>query len=68
VVTDGVEGYLIEPLNVEAMAERALEVLSDETRRREMGKRGRESARRRFCTSKIIPQYEAYYRRILAAT
>jgi L-malate glycosyltransferase len=68
VVTDGVEGYLIEPLNVEAMAERALDVLSDETRRREMGKRGRESARRRFCSSKIIPQYEAYYRRILAAT
>ncbi len=68
VITDGVEGYLVEPLNVEKMAERALDVLSDEGRRREMGERGRESARRRFCSSRIIPQYEDFYHRILAAS
>ncbi len=68
VITDGVEGFLVEPLNVAKMAERAIDLLSDETRRREMGVRGRESARRRFCTSMIIPQYEDYYHRVLAAT
>ncbi len=68
VITDGVEGYLVEPLNIEKMAARALDVLSDETARRAMGKRARETARRRFCTTKIIPQYEDYYHRVLAAT
>ncbi len=68
VITDGVEGYLVEPLNVEKMTERAIDILSDETRRREMGARARESARRRFCSSKIIPQYEDFYHRVLAAT
>jgi N-acetyl-alpha-D-glucosaminyl L-malate synthase BshA len=68
VITDGVDGYLVEPLHIEKMAEKALEVLSDENRRREMGKRARETARSRFCASKIIPQYEDYYHRVLAAT
>ncbi len=68
VITDGVEGYLVEPLNVDKMAECAISVLSDENRRREMGANGRASARRRFCTSMIIPQYEDFYHRVLAAT
>ncbi len=65
VVTDGVEGFLVEPHNVDRMAERALEILCDAPRHREMGIRARESARKRFCSSKIIPQYEAYYREVL---
>lgn len=68
VITDGVEGYLVEPLNVEKLAERALFVLGDEARRREMGVCARESAKKRFCTSKIIPQYIDYYYRVLAST
>jgi N-acetyl-alpha-D-glucosaminyl L-malate synthase BshA len=67
VVTDGVDGYLVEPHNLDQMAERALYILTDEARRREMGKRARESARERFCASKIIPQYEAYYEKVLGS-
>jgi N-acetyl-alpha-D-glucosaminyl L-malate synthase BshA len=65
VVTDGVEGYLVEPRNVDKMAERALQILTDEACRLEMGERARKSARARFCASKIIPQYEAYYEKVL---
>ncbi len=68
VVTDGVEGFLVEPRNVQKMAERSLEILSHDAVRKEMGKRARKSARARFCSSKIIPQYEQYYRKILAST
>jgi N-acetyl-alpha-D-glucosaminyl L-malate synthase BshA len=66
VVDEGEVGYLVEPRDVETMAERALAIVSDEARRREMGRRARETARARFCASKIIPEYEAYYRSVLA--
>jgi L-malate glycosyltransferase len=67
VVTEGVDGFLVEPHNTKEMAARALEILSDPQKRAEMGKRARKSARSRFCSSKIIPQYEAYYRKVLAS-
>ncbi len=65
VVTDGKEGYLVEPRNVELMAEKALLILSDESARRAMGRRARENAQKRFCSSMIIPQYEEFYRKVL---
>ena len=68
VVQDGVEGFLVAPRDVQTMAARAVQILSDETGRREMGRRARKSARARFCSSKIIPQYENYYRKIISAS
>ncbi len=68
VVEDGVNGFLAEVGDVETMAQRALAVLGDEARLREMGKRARRSAQARFCASKIIPQYEEFYRAVLERT
>jgi L-malate glycosyltransferase len=65
VITDGVEGFLVEPQNVADMAARALYILADDSRRREMGARARETAQLRFCSTKIIPTYEAFYRKVL---
>jgi len=67
VLEDGVEGYLVAPREVDEMAARALHILSDENRRLEMGRRGRENARARFCADDVIKQYEEYYAKILAA-
>ena len=67
VVTDGKEGYLVGARDVETMANRSIEILADEKRRREMGRRGRETAKARFCSDAIVTQYENYYRRILSA-
>ncbi len=67
VITDGVEGYLVEPGNLRGMAQRAIQVLSDDAARKAMGKRARLSARSRFCSSMIIPQYENFYRKVLSA-
>jgi len=66
VVTDGEEGYLVEPHDIDGMAERALKILSDPQRRLEMGRRGRKTAQARFCASEIVKQYESFYERILA--
>jgi N-acetyl-alpha-D-glucosaminyl L-malate synthase BshA len=65
VVSDGVDGFLVECRNVNEMAKQALTVLCDPSRRKEMGKRARETASARFCSTKIIPQYEQYYRQVL---
>jgi L-malate glycosyltransferase len=65
VVEQGKSGFLADVGDVETMARYAIEILKDENRLRTMGKQCREAARARFCTTKIIPQYEQFYRRVL---
>ena len=65
VVQHGVDGYLVEPRDVASAGRYAIEILSRADRGREIGKRAREDARRRFCAEDVIPHYEAYYRRVL---
>jgi N-acetyl-alpha-D-glucosaminyl L-malate synthase BshA len=66
VVTDGVEG-LLEPVgSVEAMARRAVDLLRDPVRHARM----REAAvarAREYSTDIVVPQYEAYYRKVMAS-
>jgi N-acetyl-alpha-D-glucosaminyl L-malate synthase BshA len=66
VVEHGVDGFLVEPGDVNAAANYAIELLSRADRGREMGQRARVDAKRKFCAKDVIPAYEAYYRRVLA--
>ena len=65
VIDHGISGYLADVGDVETMARYAIELLSDENRLREMGKRARAVAMERFCSTKIVKQYEDFYRRVL---
>jgi len=65
VIEHGESGYLAGVGDVQAMAGYALDLLRDETNLRAMGKASRASAQSRFCSSKIIPQYEEFYRWVL---
>lgn len=65
VIEHGKSGYLADVGDVQAMAGYALDLLRDETNLRAMGKASRASAQSRFCSSKIIPQYEEFYRWVL---
>jgi len=65
VIEHGKSGYLAEVGDVETMARYAIELLTDESRLRAMGKESRAGAQSRFCSSKIIPQYEDFYLRVL---
>jgi glycosyltransferase involved in cell wall biosynthesis len=65
VVTHGVDGYLIPPRDVAAGAKYALEILQSPDRGRAMGKLARKNAKARYCANDVIPQYEAYYQRVL---
>jgi N-acetyl-alpha-D-glucosaminyl L-malate synthase BshA len=65
VITDGVEGCLVEAHNIEQMASCAVHILADEAIRREMGKRARDKALANFCSNRVISAYENYYQRLL---
>jgi L-malate glycosyltransferase len=65
VIDHGKSGYLADVGDVDTMAGYAIELLSDEQRLKEMGKVARASAMERFCSTKIVKQYEDFYRRVL---
>jgi L-malate glycosyltransferase len=65
VIEHGKSGYLADVGDVDTMAGYVIDLLKDENHLREMGKACREVAQKRFCSSKIIPQYEDFYRRVL---
>ena len=68
VVTHGVDGYLVEPHDVEAAAQFALKILTLADRGRLMGQQARINARQKYCSNDVIPQYEAYYKKVLSAS
>jgi L-malate glycosyltransferase len=68
VVTHGVDGFLVEPRDVKAAGQYALDILARADRGREMGQLARRNAKSRFCANDVIPRYERYYERVLAET
>ena len=65
VIDDGKTGLLAQVGDVETMAKQAIKLLSDEGKLRQMGKRARIAAQTRFCSTRIIPEYENFYRCVL---
>ena len=64
-IEHGKSGYLADVGDVDTMARYAIELLSDEKALHEMAMASRAVAQSRFCASRIIPQYEEFYRRVL---
>ena len=65
VIEHGVSGFLADVGDVETMARYAIDLLSDESALRAMGKRARAAAQEKYCSSKIIPLYEGFYQKVL---
>jgi N-acetyl-alpha-D-glucosaminyl L-malate synthase BshA len=65
VIEDGVSGVL-QPLEaLDAMAESAVALLTDEDRHRRMGQAARARVLDRFCVQRVVPMYEACYEAVL---
>jgi N-acetyl-alpha-D-glucosaminyl L-malate synthase BshA len=64
-IEHGQSGYLADVGDVDTMARYSIDLLNDESRLRAMGKACRAVAQSRFCSSKIVPEYENFYRRVL---
>jgi glycosyltransferase involved in cell wall biosynthesis len=66
-IAEGETGLLVEPSDPQALAEAILKMLTDEPRRVEMGRRGRERFEAGFSCEKAVESYAALYRRLTAA-
>ncbi len=65
VIEHGKSGFLANVGDVETMSRYAIDLLSDDSALANMAQACRGVAQARFCTTKIIPQYEEFYRRVL---
>jgi L-malate glycosyltransferase len=65
VIEHEVSGYMADVGDVASMSRYAIDLLADSSRLKQMGEQARNSARARFCASKIIPIYEEFYRKVL---
>lgn len=63
-VTDGVEGYLVQPGNVEMLADRLGRLLGDAELRRRMGRAARQKVERSFAVERIVPQIDLLYKEL----
>jgi len=66
-IEDGVNGLLYEVGDIDSMAAGALALLTDPARLHAMSAAGRRTAQDKFCATRIIPQYEDYYERVVDA-
>jgi N-acetyl-alpha-D-glucosaminyl L-malate synthase BshA len=65
VIEHGRTGFMAEVGDVDTMAQYAIELLSDANKLEIMSVQARAMAQARFCSTKIIPLYEEFYRRVL---
>jgi len=66
VVRDGVDGFLVAPGDVEAMADRLARLAADADLRRRMGEAGAESVRERYAVERLLDDMDRLYRHLLA--
>ena len=64
-VEEGKTGFLIEPGDWQAMAERIVTLLQDRTLAKRMGKAGREKVERCYTVEQMVRQTEALFERLL---
>jgi len=65
-IDDQINGLLFEVGDIESMAAAAISLLRDPSRLDSLSTAARQTARDRFCASRIIPIYEQYYERVIA--
>lgn len=60
-ITDGVEGYLVQPGDIDGLSECLVRLLGDAVLRRRMGEAARRKIEDGFSTDRILPKLEALY-------
>ncbi len=65
VIDDGESGFLLDPRDSDGMSRIILDLLGDEERRRSIGMKARERAKRDFAKDKIINEYIQLYKAVL---
>ncbi len=63
-VADGVEGFLVPPGDVDALAARLAQLLDDQALARRMGEAGRRKVESTFSSDAVLPRIERLYREL----
>jgi L-malate glycosyltransferase len=66
VVESGVSGFLHPPDDLDGMAASGIALLSDRDLHQRIGLGGRTVVHGRYCSDRIVPQYERFYEAVLA--
>jgi glycosyltransferase involved in cell wall biosynthesis len=67
VVRDGVDGFLVDSDEPDALAERLAELAADAPRRAAMGEAGRARVLERYAVERLVADIDALYRELLAS-
>nr|MDQ4030404.1 glycosyltransferase [Actinomycetota bacterium] len=65
VVRDGEDGFLVEPGNTDALADRLAALAGDEALRRRLGEAGRERVLGRYAVDRLVDDVDRLYRSLL---
>ena len=65
VVQDGESGFLLPPDDLDGMAARGIELLTNRALHRRFAQAGRRAVVEKFCADRVVPMYETYYRRLI---
>lgn len=66
-ISHGTDGFLEPVADIEAQAGRVIELLKDDVLYARMSRAARLKTEEQFDTTKVIPEYEAYYKEVLTA-
>ena len=66
VIDHGTTGFLHEPEDLQGMADSGVAVLTDPALHARIARAGRQTVVQRYCRDHVVPQYEAFYSRVLA--
>jgi glycosyltransferase involved in cell wall biosynthesis len=66
VIKDGLNGYLIEPENIEMLAERIIDLATDPGKAKAFGKAGKEFLKDEFSDKKMVNDIDYLYTKLLA--
>jgi glycosyltransferase involved in cell wall biosynthesis len=66
VIAEGVDGFLVEPRDTAALADRLERLAADPALRAAMGERGRARALERYAVGRLVDDVDALYRSLLA--
>ena len=67
VVRDGIDGFLVDPGDVDALADRLADLASDPDLARRMGETGRSRVLSRYSVDRLIDDVDRFYRTLLEA-
>jgi glycosyltransferase involved in cell wall biosynthesis len=65
VVRDGIDGFLVDPGDADALAERLAELAADPERRARMGAEGRSRVLERYAVARLVDDIDRLYRELL---